>query len=561
MSTEPATTAEDRPIARRGAAASDKARSANAGAGAVDGSRDPRPILPLWAALIVSALGGFVYDLGFPGASVWPLAFVGIAMALVPLIGRSLLSSFHVGLAFGLAFYLSHVSWTALYLGPIPWLALSILESLFVAGGAVLITLAYRWVPQASRSRWVQLIALPALVAGLWIVRETVTGTFPYGGFPWGRAALSQSESPFAPVVSWIGSSGLGFVMVAITAAVIEWVRVRGWRDLRTAIPVAVLVVVAVALPAFPTTPAGELRVASVQGNGPAGYFDQREQGDVLRSQLEATEPVLDEDVDVLLWPEGGSDIDPTRSPSVARIFDGLSEELDAPVILNTVTVEGDEGDERFYNTSLLWEAGEGAVDRFAKRNPVPFGEYIPDRWFYDAIVPELTGLIQRGYSPGTEPPVFDLGDTVTGLAICFDVIYDGLIWEGARDGAELYMLQTNNADFRGTDENQQQLAIARLRAIETGRSVVNISTVGTSQVIDPAGRTIDALPAYEAGAMVTDVELRTGLTPSVVLGWAVPLLLVLGSLVGLVWAGVVAQRNARRRTGSGAGREGALEA
>ncbi|MGR0317745.1 apolipoprotein N-acyltransferase [Agromyces sp. ZXT2-3] len=523
--------------------------------------RGPRPILPLWAALIVSALGGFVYDLGFPGAGVWPFAFVGIAMALVPLIGRSLLSSFHVGLAFGLAFYLSHVSWTALYLGPIPWLALSILESLFVAGGAVLVTLAYRWVPQAGRSRWLQLIALPALVAGLWIVRESVTGTFPYGGFPWGRAALSQSESPFAPVVSWIGSTGLGFVMVAITAGAIEWVRARGWRDLRTGIPVAALLVVAVAVPAFPTTPAGELRVASVQGNGPAGYFDEREQGDVLRAQLEATEPVLGEDVDVLLWPEGGSDIDPTRSTSVARIFDRLSEDLDAPVILNTVTVEGAEGEERFYNTSLLWEAGEGAVDRFAKRNPVPFGEYIPDRWFYDALAPELTGLIQRGYSPGTQAPVFDVGRTVTGLAICFDVIYDELIWEGARDGAELYMLQTNNADFRGTDENQQQLAIARLRAIETGRSVVNISTVGTSQVIDPAGRTIDALPAYEAGAMVTDVELRTGLTASVVLGGMVPLVIVVLSLGGLAWAGVAAQRNARHRTGSGAGRETALEA
>jgi apolipoprotein N-acyltransferase len=524
-------------------------------------ARGPRPILPLWAALIVSALGGLVYDLGFPGAGVWPFAFIGIAMAIVPLVGRSLLSSFHVGLAFGLAFYLSHVSWTSLYLGPIPWLALSILESLFVAGGAMLITLAYRWVPQASRSRWVQLIALPALVAGLWVVRESVTGTFPYTGFPWGRAALSQSESPFAPVVSWIGSSGLGFVMVALTAGVVEWVRARGWRDVRTAIPVAALLVVAVAAPAFPTTAAGALRVASVQGNGPAGYFDEREQGDVLRSQLEATEAVLDEDVDVLLWPEGGSDIDPTRSEAVARIFDGLSEQLDAPVILNTVTVEGDAGEERFYNTSLLWEAGEGAVDRFAKRYPVPFGEYIPDRWFYDALVPELTGLIQRGYSPGTQSPVFDLGDTVTGLAICFDVIYDGVIWEGARDGAELYMLQTNNADFRGTDENLQQLAIARLRAIETGRSVVNISTVGTSQVIDPTGRTIDALPADEAGSMVTDVELRTGLTPSVVLGGVVPLVLVLASIIGLALAGVIAQRNARHRAGSGAGREGVLEA
>ena len=75
----------------------------------------------------------------------------------------------------------------------------------------------------------------------------------------------------------------------------------------------------------------------------------------------------------------------------------------------------------------------------------------------------------------------------------------------------------------------------------------MNISTVGTSQVIDPSGRTIDALPAYEAGAMVTDVELRDGLTPSVVLGGFVPGVIVLGSLGGLIAAGVLARRKKAR--------------
>ena len=142
---------------------------------------DPRPLLPLWVAVLTSIAGGLVYDLGFPGASIWPLAFVGIALALISLIGRGSWSAALVGFAFGVAFYLEQVSWTSLYLGPIPWLALSILESLFVAGGAVLIALAYRWVLRASTSRWVRLILLPLLVAGLWCVREWATGTFPYG--------------------------------------------------------------------------------------------------------------------------------------------------------------------------------------------------------------------------------------------------------------------------------------------------------------------------------------------------------------------------------------------
>ena len=97
---------------------------------------DPRPLLPLWVAVLAAVAGGLVYDLGFPGAGVWPLAFAGIALALVSLIGRSAWSAALVGFAFGLAFYLQLVSWTSLYLGPIPWLALSIFESFFVAGGA-----------------------------------------------------------------------------------------------------------------------------------------------------------------------------------------------------------------------------------------------------------------------------------------------------------------------------------------------------------------------------------------------------------------------------------------
>ncbi|WP_127793424.1 apolipoprotein N-acyltransferase [Agromyces sp. LHK192] len=513
----------------------------------------PRPILPWWAGLPVAVLAGFVFDLAFPGVGAWPLAFVGIALALIVQVGRSAWGALLVGFVFGATFYLLHVEWTSRYLGPVPWLALSLLEALFVAVGGLAVTLAYRWLPRAWPGTWARLIALPALIAGLWTAREIAVGTFPYGGFPWARAAQSQSASPFAETVSWVGQLGLSFVMVFIVAAVIEWARLRRWRDVRTALPAAIVVVIAVLVPAWATTPVGELRVASVQGNGPAGYFDERERGDVLASQVEATAPILDEEgIDVLLWPEGSVDIDPTRDAATARVLDRIAGRLDgAPLVVNTVTVEGDsEEDLEFFNTSLLWEEGEGAVDRYSKRHPVPFGEYIPDRDFYMLFAPDLISLVQRGYSPGTQPPVFDLGDAVAGLAICFDVIYDDVIWEGARDGAELYLLQTNNADFRGTDENLQQLAIARLRAIETGRSVVNISTVGTSQVMLADGRTIDALPADEAGAMVTDVPLRQGLTPAVVMGEWLPGSIAVLSVAALIAAGIIARvaRRAGRR-------------
>jgi apolipoprotein N-acyltransferase len=177
----------------------------------------------------------------------------------------------------------------------------------------------------------------------------------------------------------------------------------------------------------------------------------------------------------------------------------------------------------------------------------VPFGEYVPDRWLYRNFAPDLIDLIQREYTPGTAPPVFSVDGVGVGLAICFDVIYDDVVWDGARDGAEVYMFQTNNADFRGTDENLQQLAFARMRAIETGRAVVNLSTVGTSQVIAPDGTTIDGLAADEAGSLLTDVPLRVGLTPAVVAGGWIKAILAWGSLAALAALGVLVRVRAAR--------------
>lgn len=501
-----------------------------------------RALLPLWAAVLLAVGAGLILDLAYPSVGWWPLAFVGVGLSLVALIGRSVWGALLLGFVFGITFYLVHIVWLNRYLGVIPWFALAVAATIYVALGSVLIALAYRWMPRALPGRWGQLVVTPLLIAGLWTLRELVTGSWPYTGFPWARIGMSQSESPLAHLTSWIGVTGLSFLMVAFTAGIIEWLRLRQWSDARTALPVAGLGVVLLITPQFPTTPAGTMTVGSVQGNGPSGYFDARQRNDILNAQLSASTDLIGQDMDVLLWPEGGIDSDPLTNATTAAVLDGLSEAVDAPLLVNAATTR----DDLTYNTSLLWQAGEGAVQYHDKTHPVPFGEYVPDRWFYEMIVPDLIGLIGREYTPGSNPPYVDIDGTGVGLAICFDVIYDDVIHDGARDGAEVYMFQTNNADFRGTDENLQQLAFARMRALETGRSVVNISTVGTSQVIAPDGATIDSLPADEAGAMLTEVPLRTGLTPSVVIGGSLGLLIAALSIVGLITSGVVARR---RRT------------
>ena len=490
--------------------------------------------LPVWAAVLASAAAGLLLDLASAPVGWWPLTFVSVTVALVALIGRSIGGALLVGTVFGAVFYTTHLVWVGEFLGPVPWLALAGLEAVLFGAGAVPIALAYRWTARYPARGLVQLLAVPPLIGVLWTAREVVMGAWPYSGFPWARLGMTQVGGPLAEAVSWTSVTGLSLLIVILCASVVQWIRAGGIRfmlGLHPAVSVAALLVIA---PQFPTAPAGEFRVGWVQGNGPTGYFDDKVPGDVLAAQTAATVPLYGQPMDLLAWPEGGVDADPLSDPAAAEALDRVVRSAGAPLLMNAATTRGDD----VFNTSLLWTADPTGRQWHDKVNPVPFGEYVPDRWFYELIVPDLVGLIQREYTPGTNPPIVQVGDVGVGLAICFDVIYDAVIWDGARAGAEVFVFQTNNADFRGTDENLQQLAFARMRAIETGRAVVNVSTVGTSQVITPDGTTVDSIGVDTVDASITTVPLRTGLTPAVILGPWLTALIVLAAAGALTAAG-----------------------
>jgi apolipoprotein N-acyltransferase len=510
------------------------------------------PVVPLWVAIALAVGAGPVMDFAFPDANVWVMIFPGLAMLLIALIGRSAPHAYLVGFLGGLSFYLVHIPWISKFLGDdfdaplnlLPLVALSTFEAIFWGAGAVLIALAYRWIPVAFPGFFARVLLLPSIVAGLWVAREAVTSTWPWGGFSWGRLAFSQSESPFAALLPWIGAAGVSFVVAFLTASVIEAVRVSTRENAITAAVVVVAsATVALAIPPFAVETDGTMRVAAVQGNGKAGYFGDREYGDLIRAQYDATAKVsADDNVDVVVWPEGGTDIDPLTEPTAARVFDDVATRLGAPLVSGAITERGD----TVYNTSLLWQAGSGATDLYDKRHPVPFGEYVPAREFFEPLAPDLIGLIGREYTPGTTDAVFDIDGVLAGINICFDIVDDALMRETVDDGAQILFAQSNNADFGRTDESVQQLAIARVRALELGRSVVVISTVGTSAVITPDGASIDELEWFTSDVMIDDVPLSTVTTPATAFGRHIELFAALFSLVTLLGAAITSRGKRR---------------
>lgn len=524
-------------------------------------TRPPRvPIVPLPVALVVASCAGLLLDTAFPDKGWWFTAFPAIALALIAMQGRRSGGAILVGLVFGAFFYWPHIEWASEFLGIVPWSALAAVMTLWNAAAAALIALAYRWVPRVWNRLPGRLLLLPAIVAGIWTAREAAASVWPYGGFSWGRVAFSQSDSPFSPLFAWLGVSGVTFAMVFLSAlaiaAVLEAIR-HPHRSVALGALVTIVTLLLAAVPPWTSLPgtaptsAPTLRVGAVQGATKAGYFDPPEAfGDNLIAQVAATEPLYDEDVDVVVWPEGASDADPLRYDWAAELWDEVSERAGAPLIGGTITTRqldkvdanGDPVPE-YFNTVMLWDADSResrVLDYYDKKHPVPFGEYVPDRAFWRQFAPDLIDLIQREYTPGTTDSVFDIGGgVIVGHAICFDIVDDQLLTEIVEQGGQIVFAETNNADFGFTDESVQQLAIARIRAIETARTVVNISTVGTSAIVLPDGTIDQQLPWYEPGVMVADVPLLTTVTPAVLAGRQLEWLAAIVGLAGLLIAGL----------------------
>ena len=515
--------------------------------------------LGLLMAVLVAAASGFAYSFAFPAPNVWILAFVGTGGVLVALRGRGFLSGALVGFVFGMTFWLSLIDWITLFLGALPLIALGTLQALLVAAGAGLIALAYRSVPLLWRSRWGRIGLTPLIVAAAWTSREVVAGTWPYGGFAWGRFALSQSTSPFAPLTAWFGLSGLSFLLVWLTALAVALAtepragfpvlrlhdRHRGESLSRlgaAALPRLLLLAVVPAvlvlgIPSFPITVVGFMRIAAVQPNTHAGYFDPRNDPSAnLDATVRATAPAVGKGVQLVVWPEGAAMFDPLQESNgaVRNQLDVVARAVGAPLLTGAIT----ERDGVDYNSSLLWQPGAGITAIYDKVHPVPFAEYVPDRAFWTPFAPSLFAMIGRDYAIGQRPSVMDVGAARVGVDICFDVVDDGLILGSVRDGAQVLVGQTNNADFGETDEHEQQLAIARLRAIETGRAMVTTSTVASTTVIGPDGATIDAARPFVAQTLVADVPVSTGTTPAVAFGVALgATLAVLGAVLPLIAA------------------------
>jgi len=252
----------------------------------------------------------------------------------------------------------------------------------------------------------------------------------------------------------------------------------------------------------------------------------------------------------LVLWPENSSDIDPYANPDAAAVIDKATKEVGVPILVGAVV--GASQPDRVYNMGIVWDPVTGPGATYTKRHPVPFAEYMPWRSFF-RLFSDKVDLIQAEFLPGTKPGNLTIAGVPVGDVICFEIVEDDLVRDVVSGGAQVLVVQTNNATFGYTNETYQQQAMSRVRAVEYGREVLIAATSGVSAVIRPDGTVQASVPLFTAGYMVPQVPLIAATTPGTVLG--APVLWVLTVATPLALLGVMLLPRLRRRRRDRAGR------
>ena len=502
----------------------------------------PRPARWAWAAALAS---GLLLALAFPDwdvpAMVWFWMFPLLAAIWVPAASRRPGRAFALGWLAGFACHFLVLRWLRDIHGAGPWLSglgwlllpayLACFTGLWAAFAATVGRTAPagetggRFAPAAVGIR------CAALNAAAWVFLEWFRGWF-LGGFGWnGLGVPMQANAALVQMAEITGASGLSFLPVFVSICLYQTAtrmhaRMRSGRS-RVALNLDFTAAMAVVVVWFlfgaarlvslrPHSGGGQVSVLVLQRNIPQDLkWDPALALDHARGYLEAARDALrsqelerQREIERALAESGEvqmnlSPVEWILMPESALpfylfepIIGEFREEMLAIAGENVSIVTGINDAEtgevpRMFNTIAVLSGTEEPLT-YRKRNLVPFGEYLPLRWF--PPMRWLAGKAVPGdFTPGdsTEPLVARTraGEVDIIPAICFEDTLGRHTRLFVRPGrAQVMVNTTNDGWFADPAAALQHAANARLRCVETRRPMVRAANTGWSGIIDASG-------------------------------------------------------------------------
>lgn len=488
-----------------------------------------------WPGNLLALAAGALTTLSLAPFDIWPLALLSIGLIYVGLRELTPKQAAGRGWCYGFGLFASGVSWVYVSIhdfGAAPPVLAGALTLGFVAGLALFFALlGWLW------SRWLRPQYAPLLsalaFAALWLALDALRG-WGLTGFPWLYAGYSQLEGPLASLAPLGGVWLLSFAVVLTAALLIELPRLFAHKGAL----IGSLVVLAalwgsamgIGQHAWTQTKGEPLTVAAMQGNVAQSIkWDPKK----LEMQLLLYRDMTfhSRPTDLIVWPETAVPILKEHAEGYLTMMNRFAQQRQSALITGVpVRQPNADGELRYYNG--LTTAGD-AQGTYLKQKLVPFGEYVP-----------LQDLL-RGLIAFFDLPMSDFARGSPGQAllqakgyqiapfICYEVVYPEFAASLAAQ-SEILLTVSNDAWFGHSIGPLQHLQMAQMRALEAGRWMIRATNNGVTVLIDPQGRIVEQIPAFEEAVLYGEVTPMRGLTPY--LQWrSWPLILLCAAL--LIWA------------------------
>lgn len=371
----------------------------------------------------------------------------------------------------------------------------------------------------------------------LWGTLELARGII-LSGFPWASLAAAFSHWPaFVQPASVLGAEGFSALLAGlacyITAAM-----------LASSIKHSVVALVSFALLFTasyhswiqPADADANINIAMVQGNIDQGAkWDKRYQRGTVERYITLSQKVLDNPVDLVIWPETSMPFYLQNSKEFLPLIRRLAIASNAPYLIGTPGfAPGTEGRKfDIFNRAYLIDSEGLMLSWYDKMYLVPFGEYVP---FYVPFAEELlsgTGVFQ----PGTIYDPITVGNLAMGVLICYEATFTELVQDRVERGANLLVNISNDAWFGKTAAPKQHLDMTVLRAVEQGRYFARATNTGITAIIDPKGNITTKGKSFRADVIFGSVGTRTDFTLYHRFFSLIRALLVVGAIATLVYS------------------------
>jgi len=371
---------------------------------------------------------------------------------------------------------------------------------------------------------------LAVLFPAAWTLSEWLRG-WVLTGFPWLNLGYSQIDAPLRGLAPIAGVYGVSFAVV-ISAGLFALFLHANRRTSIIALSVfSALWLGSLGLTRIEWTQASgdPIPVSLVQGNVPQ---DTKWRPEMLKHTLDlyATLTRAHWDSRLILWPEAA--ITAFQHELADNFLAGLAEEARAhgtDIVLGIPVL--DQETRRYHNSLLSVGATPGV---YHKRHLVPFGDFVPFAEFLRGLI-RFFDLPMSGFSPGpAHQELLTAAGQKLAAAICYEDVFGEELIQ-ALPHATLLVNATNNAWYGNSFAPHQHLEMSRMRALETGRYMLRVTTNGVSALIDQRGVVVKRSPQFVTHVLSGTVVPHTGATPYVWLGnWLIVSGVILTLLITL---------------------------